>query len=67
VDAAHERRNIDKGAASMNLGAFRTGNTFLSNLKTVYSGTYRVSDFAKYVHRYLAEVQYLDSTVPSTC
>ncbi len=33
-------------------------NTFLGNLKTAYSGTYHAFDFAKYAHRYLAEVQY---------
>jgi hypothetical protein len=36
----------------------RAVNTFLGNLKTAYSGTYHAFDFAKYAHRYLAEVQY---------
>ena len=30
----------------------------LSNLKTAFGGTYHAFDFAKYAHRYLAEVQY---------
>lgn len=38
--------------------AFRCVNTVLGNLKTAISGTYHAFDFAKYAHRYLAEVQY---------
>ena len=30
----------------------------LSNLKTAMAGTYHAVKFAKYAHRYLAEVQY---------
>lgn len=37
---------------------FKAVNTVLSNLKTAISGTYHAFDFAKYAHRYLAEVQY---------
>jgi len=37
---------------------FRNVNTVLGNLKTAISGTYHAFDFAKYGHRYLAEVQY---------
>ena len=33
-------------------------NTALGNLKTALRGTYHAFDFAKYAHRYLAEVQY---------
>ena len=33
-------------------------NTVLSNLKTALSGTYHAFNFAKYAHRYLAELQY---------
>ena len=36
----------------------RAVNSFLGNIKTAYSGTYHAFDFAKYAHRYLAEVQY---------
>jgi len=36
----------------------RAVNTFLGNLKSAYSGTCHAFDFAKYAHRYLAEVQY---------
>lgn len=39
-------------------GAVPAVNTFLGNLKTTYSGSYHAFDFAKYAHRYLAEVQY---------
>ena len=31
----------------------------LGNLKTAFSGTYNAFGFAKYSHRYLAQVQYL--------
>ena len=30
----------------------------LGNLKTAFAGTFHSFDFAKYAHRYLAEVQY---------
>jgi len=30
----------------------------LGNLKSAFAGTYYSFDFAKYAHRYLAEVQY---------
>lgn len=33
-------------------------NTVLGNVKTAISGTHRAVDFAKYAHRYLAEVEY---------
>ncbi len=56
--AAHERTVTGGGAASAKLEKFRAVNTFLGNLKTAYSGTYHAFDFAKYAHRYLAEVQY---------
>jgi hypothetical protein len=46
------------GPACVKLEQFRAVNTFLGNLKTAYSGTYHSFDFAKYAHRYLAEVQY---------
>ena len=46
------------GAASVKLPQFKAVNTVLSNLKTALGGTYHAFDFAKYAHRYLAEVQY---------
>ena len=43
-------------------GKYRTPaqlvNTVISNLKTAISGTYHSFKFDKYIHRYLAEVQY---------
>ena len=56
--ATHERTVTGGGAACVKLEQFRAVNTFLGNLKTAYSGTYHSFDFAKYAHRYLAEVQY---------
>lgn len=56
--ATHERTVTGGGAASTKLDKFQAVNTFLGNLKTAYSGTYHAFDFAKYAHRYLAEVQY---------
>ena len=40
------------------LPQFKAVNTLLGNLKTALAGTYHAFDFAKYAHRYLAEVQY---------
>lgn len=56
--ATQERIVTGGGAACVKLDQFRAVNTFLGNLKTAYSGTYHAFDFAKYAHRYLAEVQY---------
>ena len=56
--ATQERIVTGGGAASVKLPQFGAVNTFLGNLKTAYSGTYHAFDFAKYAHRYLAEVQY---------
>ena len=56
--ATHERTVTGGGAASVKLETFRAVNTLLGNLKTAFSGTYHAFDFAKYAHRYLAEVQY---------
>lgn len=56
--AGHERTVTGGGASSAKMEQFRAVNTFLGNLKTAYSGTYHAFDFAKYAHRYLAEVQY---------
>ena len=42
----------------MKLPQFNAINTLLGNLKTALTGTYHAVKFAKYAHRYLAEVQY---------
>jgi transposase-like protein len=47
------------GAASVKLPQFKAVNTVLGNLKTSLTGTYHAIGFAKYAHRYLAQVQYL--------
>jgi len=56
--ASHERTVTGGGTASVKLEKFRAVNTLLGNLKTALSGTYHSFDFAKYAHRYLAELQY---------
>lgn len=58
IGATHERTVTGGGAASVKLAQFRAVNTLLGNLKTAFAGTYLSFDFAKYAHRYLAEVQY---------
>ena len=58
IGAKHEPTVTGGGAASAKLPQFRAINTLLGNLKTSLSGTYHAFDFAKYAHRYLAEVQY---------
>jgi len=56
--ATHQRTVTAGGPACVELEQFRAVNTFLGNLKTACFGTYHAVDFAKYAHRYLAEVQY---------
>ena len=58
IGAEHEATVTGGGAASAKLPQFKAINTLLGNLKTALSGTYHAFDFAKYAHRYLAEVQY---------
>lgn len=58
VGAEHERVVTGGGKASMKLPQFKAVNTFLGNLKTSIAGTYHAFNFAKYVHRYLAERQF---------
>jgi hypothetical protein len=53
----HERI-ITGSKVSAKLPQFQAVNTVLSNLKTAMAGTYHAVKFAKYAHRYLAEVQY---------
>ena len=58
IGAEHESIVTGGGAASAKLPQFKAINTLLGNLKTALTGTYHAFDFAKYAHRYLAEVQY---------
>ena len=58
IGAEHEPIVTGGGAASTMLPQFKAINTLLGNLKTALTGTYHAFDFAKYAHRYLAEVQY---------
>ena len=55
----HERHITGGGAASAKSPDFQAVNIVLGNLKTAFSGTYHAFGFAKYSHRYLAQVQYL--------
>ena len=59
VGIEHERVVTGGGAHSVKLPQFKAINTVLGNLKTAINGTYHAFDFAKYGHRYLAQVQYL--------
>lgn len=56
--ASHTAIVVGSGRQAVLHPEFRRVNTVLSNLKTAISGTYHAFKFAKYVHRYLAEVQY---------
>jgi len=58
IGAEHEVVVTGGGKDSARLPQFKAVNTVLSNLKTALSGTYHAFNFAKYAHRYLAEVQY---------
>ena len=55
----HEVTVTGGGAACVKLPQFKAVNTILGNLKTALAGTYHAFGFAKYAHRYLAQVQYL--------
>ena len=55
----HEPHVTGGGAASVKHPEFLAVNTVLGNLKTAFAGTYHSFGFAKYAHRYLAQVQYL--------
>jgi ribosomal protein L37AE/L43A len=54
----HEPTVTGGGRAGVKLPQFKAVNTVLSNLKTSLSGTHHAFGFAKYAHRYLAEIQY---------
>jgi ribosomal protein L37AE/L43A len=56
--ASHTAITVGSGRQAVAHPEFRRVNTVLSNLKTAISGTYHAFKFAKYAHRYLAEVQY---------
>jgi ribosomal protein L37AE/L43A len=58
IGAEHQPTVTGSGKAGAKLAQFKAVNTLLSNLKTALTGTYHAFDFAKYAHRYLAEVQY---------
>ena len=47
-----------KGKIGCEVDAFKWLNVILGNLKTSLTGTHHAFAFAKYAHRYLAEVQY---------
>ena len=55
----HEQHITGGGAASVKHQEFLAVNTILGNLKTALAGTYHSFGFAKYSHRYVAQVQYL--------
>ena len=55
---AHARTVTGGGRASVEVEDHWAINTVLGNLKTAMAGTYHAIKFAKYAHRYLAEVQY---------
>lgn len=55
----HEQHITGGGAASVKHPSFLAVNTILGNLKTALAGTYHAFGFAKYAHRYFAQVQYL--------
>lgn len=54
----HDRTVTGGGPSSVELESHWAVNTVLGNLKTAMTGTYHAVKFAKYAHRYLAEVQY---------
>jgi len=55
---AHNRTVTGGGRGSVEVQEHWAVNTILGNLKTAMTGTYHAIKFAKYAHRYLAEVQY---------
>ena len=55
---AHDRTVTGGGRASVEVEEHWAINTILGNLKTAMTVTYHAIEFAKYAHRYLAEMQY---------
>lgn len=58
MGAVHDREVTGGGKASVLNEKFRAVNTLIGNIKTAMTGTYHAINFAKYGHRYLAEVQF---------
>lgn len=58
VGCTHQPVVVGRHRKSSEMACFRWVNTLLGNLKTSIDGTYHGVKFAKYAHRYLAEVQY---------
>ena len=56
--SSHTPIVVGSGRQSVQRAEFRCVNTVISNLKTAISGTYHSFKFNKYIHGYLAEVQY---------
>lgn len=54
----HIRQIAIKGKKGTEIAPFKWINILLGNLKTSLAGTYHAFHFAKYGHRYLADVQY---------
>lgn len=54
----HQPTVTGGGETSVKLPQFKAVNTVLSNLKTSLSGSLHAFRFAKYTHRYLADIQY---------
>ena len=58
IGIVHHRTVTGSGPASVEVEHHWAVNTVLGNLKTAMTGTCHAIKFAKYAHRYLAEVQY---------
>lgn len=58
VGCVHQPEIVGTHRKSTDTGCFHWVNTILGNLKTSIDGNYHGFNFAKYAHRYLAEVQY---------
>ncbi len=56
--ASHTPVVVGSGRQSVQRAEFRCVNSQISKLKTAISSTYHSFNFDKYVHRYLAELQY---------
>lgn len=54
----HHQQKALPGKAGCEVEPFKWLNVIRGNLKTALSGTHHAFKFAKYAHRYLAEVQY---------
>ncbi|MEX3582854.1 MAG: transposase [Burkholderia sp.] len=61
--ASHERHVTGGGRQAAQRPEFRWVNTMLGNLKTALKGTYHAINYAKYAHRYLAELPTVSTAV----